>query len=273
VKKINFKSLTLFLAALLFSVFANAQKLPMIQPGSLKLPAGVKIDGKATEWNNHFQAYNTAIQASYTIANDDNRLYVVIYATKKEVINKIINAGISFTVNKSPKKTLMGGTTITYPVFEKDDKPFINTNALALIDPESENASHKADSVMKGFNFTFGNKAKLIRLNGLKNLDTLISVYNKDGIRTRGALDNKLFYTYELSIDLKLLELSAADHNKFNYNIRFNEVDIDYVPGMEIARNDDGIITKIFISNPQLANSFAAALSTTDCWGEYTLVK
>ncbi|MFD2147968.1 hypothetical protein [Mucilaginibacter antarcticus] len=220
-----------------------------------------------------FQAYNSSIQASYTLSNDDNRLYLTIYAAKKEIVNKIINGGISFTINKGPRKTLIGGTTITYPIFNKDDRPFINANALALIKPDEKNPAHKADSLMKTFNATFANKAKLVRLSGVKDLDTLISVYNKDGIRTRAALDNKLFYTYELAIDLKLLDMSAADHTQFNYNIRFNEVDIDFVPGMEIARNDEGFVTKIFVANPQLANSFAAALSPTDCWGQYTLVK
>lgn len=271
--KIITNPLRLLLPALLFSICASAQKLPGIQTAGLRAPAKVKIDGKATELGNKFQAYNTAIQAFYTVANDDTKLYVTVYTDKKEIVNKIINGGISFTINKNLKKTAVGGTTVTYPVFDKDDRPFINTNALALINPESKEATHKADSLMQTFNSTFTNKAKMIRLSGLKDLDTLISVYNKDGVRPRAALDNKLHYTYELAIDLKLLELSAADHNRFSYNIRFNEVDIDYVPGMEIARNDEGFITKIFVQNPQLANSFAAALSPTDVWGEYSLVK
>lgn len=265
--------LRLLLPALLFSVFANAQQLPNIQPGGLRAAANIRVDGKTNEWSGKLQAYNTAIQASYTVSNDDNRLYLTLYATKKEVINKIINGGISFTVNKNARKSVIGGTTVTYPVFNRDDRPFINANALALIDKESADANHKADSLMNTFNNTFSSKAKTIRLSGLKDLDTLISVYNKDGIKARGAFDSKLFFTYELSIDLKLLEMSSSEHTKFIYDIRLNEVDIDYVPGMEIARNDEGFITKIFVSNPQLANSFASALSTTDCWGEYTLVK
>jgi hypothetical protein len=265
--------LRLLLPALLFTVLANAQNLPNIQPAGLRAPANIRVDGKANEWDGKLQAYNAAIQAFYAVSNDDKCLYLTLYATKKEVINKIINGGISFTVNKGARKSVIGGTTITYPVFNRDDRPFINTNALALIDQESNNAGHKADSLMNTFNNTFSNKAKIIRLSGLQGLDTLISVYNKDGIKARAGFDNKLFFTYELSIDLKLLEMSVADHTKFNYNIRLNEVDIDYVPGMEIARNDEGFITKIFVSNPQLANSFASALSTTDCWGAYTLVK
>jgi hypothetical protein len=271
VKKLFVIPFRLILAALLISAGAQAQKQPNIQTASLRAPANIRIDGRTTEWNGLLQAYNSSLQAAYTVSNDDNRLYLTVYATKKEIVNKIINGGISFTIHKGPRKTLVGGTTVTYPVFGKDDKPFINTNALALIKPDEQDPAHKADSLMKTFNATFSNKAKLIRLSGLKDLDTLISVYNKDGIRARAALDDKLFYTYELAIDLKLLEMSVADHTKFNYNIRFNEVDIDYVPGMEIVRNDEGYVTKIFVANPQLANSFAGALSTTDCWGEYTL--
>jgi len=54
----------------------------------------VRIDGKITEWGN-FQAYNPATEISYTMANDNDKLYLVCSATQPEVIQKIIEGGIN----------------------------------------------------------------------------------------------------------------------------------------------------------------------------------
>jgi hypothetical protein len=273
VKKLIGTSTRLLLPALLFSVFANAQKLPVTQTASVKAPANIKIDGKPTEWNNKFQAYNKAIQAFYTISNDDKKLYLTLQATRKEIINKIINGGVSFTVVKGPKQVLNNGITVTFPVFDEKDRPNININAMAQIVPGTVESDKLSDSLMKANNSILSDKAKLIRLTGVKDLDTLISMYNTDGIKARAQFGKNMAYTYELAIDLKLLDLSAADLTKFNYNITLNEVEIDYVPGIVITRNEDGTIVNMYMADTKLANSYISALSSTDCWGTYTLVK
>jgi len=81
---------------ILFSIaFLNthAQTLPKVQEASLRAPDNIKIDGKPTEWNNQFQAYNTATDLFYTIANDDQNLYLVIQAKKPLSISKIGQRG------------------------------------------------------------------------------------------------------------------------------------------------------------------------------------
>ena len=50
------KILSILFAVITFT--ATAQKLPNVQATSLRAPANIKIDGKATEWNDKFQAYN-----------------------------------------------------------------------------------------------------------------------------------------------------------------------------------------------------------------------
>jgi hypothetical protein len=273
VKKLIGTPIRLLLPALLFSVFANAQKLPVIQMAGVKAPASIKIDGKPTEWDNKFQAYNKGIQAFYTVSNDDSKLYLTLQATKKEIINKIINGGVSFTVVKGSKQVIHNGITVTFPVFDEQDRPNININAMAQIVPGAAESDKLSDSLMKANNSILSNKAKLIRLTGVKELDTLISMYNKDGIKARAQFGKNMAYTYELAIDLKVLDLSVADLSKFNYNITLNEVEIDYVPGVIITRNEDGTIVNMNVADPKLANSYISALSSTDCWGVYTLVK
>jgi len=70
----NIKHLTI-ICFLMIGFFANAQKLPEVQTVNLRAPAGIKIDGKPTEWDSKFQAYNKSTNAFYTIANDDDNLY------------------------------------------------------------------------------------------------------------------------------------------------------------------------------------------------------
>jgi hypothetical protein len=273
VKKITSPIFKGILPVLLFFNIANAQKLPLVQKAGLRAPANIKVDGKTTEWNNQLQAYNKAIQAYYTLSNDDNKLYLTLQAVKPEIINKIINGGVSLTIKKGGKKTTNGGMSVTYPVFNMDDRPNINVNDMALINQSSKDAGRLTDSLMNLNNSRLSGKAKFIRVNGINDLDTLVSIYNMNGVKVASAFNNKMAYTLEISIDLKLLGLSVNDSEKFNYNIRFNEMQIDFVPGIIITRKNDGTIDMMNVVDPKLANSFISALSTTDCWGEYTLVK
>jgi hypothetical protein len=264
-------TLWLLLPVSLFSITAAAQKLPNLQKGGIHAPNNIKINGKATEWGT-LQAYNRAIQSSYTLANDNDKLYLVVRSDRKEIINKIVNGGVTLTVNKT-KKVINSGIGVTYPVFNMQDRPMVNLNTMFDITTGTTEGDRKMDSLVKLDNSMLNDKAKFIRLGNVDDADTLISVYNKEGVKAYTAFDNNKTYTLEMAIDLKLLGLSAKDQTKFNYNIRLNAIQIDYVPGVEITRNPDGVITLMNVTNSKVANSFISALNTTDCWGEYTLVK
>ena len=67
-------SILLTLLVSTISLVVHAQKLPNKQEISFQAPTNIKIDGKASEWNNQFLAYNNATDIYYTIANDDKNL-------------------------------------------------------------------------------------------------------------------------------------------------------------------------------------------------------
>src|ERR1700743_3198430 len=108
-----FAGLTLIL--LTGPLSADAQKLPNIQQSKLRAPSTVKIDGKATEWNNQFQAYNRATDVFYTLSNDDENLYLTIKAIDQDVINKIVGGGISFIIARAGKKNDKNNIAIISP--------------------------------------------------------------------------------------------------------------------------------------------------------------
>ena len=62
------KSLLLF-TLVTTAQFGLAQSLPNTQIKYLDIPSSIKIDGKANEWNNQFQAFNHNTNIFYSIAN------------------------------------------------------------------------------------------------------------------------------------------------------------------------------------------------------------
>ena len=241
---------------------AGAQKLPNTQQESLRTPANVKIDGKATEWNNQFRAYNKSTNVYYTIANDDEHLYLIIQATDPAMISKMIGGGITLTVQRSGKKTDKDGISIMYPVFDKKTRPAFNL--IAIQDKENAHpGSVNKDSVMNAYNKTLSEKSKLISITGIQGMDSLISVYNQDGIKTIGLFDNKLAYNYEVSIDLKQLGLTINDVTKFAYHINIGStISKSLASMMSFQVGADGAVSH---------GGASPAAAYTDFWGEYTL--
>ncbi len=265
--------LHLLLTVLFISNIVIAQKLPNIQTTSLRAPANIKIDGKATEWDNKFQAYNKATDVFYTIANDNNKLYLTLQATDEYIIKKIIWGRVKFSINRLAKKKDANTITITYPNIKRTDRPNINFKEIPKIVEGNKASVAQADSFSNLANKHLAEKAKTIKVTGIKALDTVMSVYNTDGIKTAIKFDNKMVYTYELAIDLKVLGLSAADNDKFYYNLMLTELPLDDMPGVNITRAPNGEITSVNIDKSQANAGTNIFGYITDFWGEYTLAK
>lgn len=247
----------MFVAMLLLAASdANAQKLPATQQISLRAPANIKIDGKATEWNDTFQALNHNCDIYYTICNDDNNLYLIVQSNDIAVIRRMLNGGITFSVNTAGKKDDKAAIGITYPVL--DSPVGINPPKGALSDKE-------ADSLANLFNKRMREKAKTIKNNGIKGIDTAISVYNDNGIEAAEAFNRKMAYTCELSVPLKHFGLTPDHLTPFAYHVMINEV---AQHGIEIKKDAGGAIISISVNKGAQMGQPA-----TDFWGEYTLAK
>src|SRR5476651_2223832 len=115
--KYTLSALTLSLA-----LGASAQKLPSVQTASVLAPAGIKIDGKTTEWDDKFQAYNNHVEFYYTLSNDGTNLYLTVQAIERDIVRRIMNGGISLVVNKTGKKNDKDGMAVTFPLFEAGNR-------------------------------------------------------------------------------------------------------------------------------------------------------
>ncbi|MEO8886542.1 MAG: hypothetical protein ABI367_10800 [Mucilaginibacter sp.] len=257
----------LLLYATVCSLTVNAQKLPNKQETALFAPTNVKIDGKTTEWGNTFQAYNKATEVFYTIANDNDNLYLIIQATEPIIARKIIAGGITFAIN-TPEKSKKGEQiTISYPVFDSKNAPNINlrinTDDLSQLD---------YDLFIYDLNTEFAKKSKEIKLSGIKAIDdTLISIYNEYKIKPMAAFDDKKQYTYELALPLKYLKPAIGPQSSFSYTITLNGS--TRVEGARIEYIEGGIrITSPGTSAPSM-NDMKFISSPTYFTGEYTLAK
>ncbi|MEO8886436.1 MAG: hypothetical protein ABI367_10260 [Mucilaginibacter sp.] len=262
--------LVLFFLFVILAISANAQKLPNVQTTSLRAPADIKVDGKATEWKK-FQAYNKATDVYYSLANDKDKLYLVIQATDEYIIKKMLWGQTIVTINATGKKDDIKSIAIGYPVMKRNDRPFINFKEKHEIIKGNARSITEADSFMNINNKRLEEKSKLIKVAGLKDIDSLISVYNADGIKAASAFNNKMVYTYELAVDLKLLGLDVNTPARFYYNIKLDQLSAQDIPGVKISYDNKGNITSFDISNIQ---SYSPSYSlATDFWGEYTLTK
>jgi len=241
---------TIAIALCVTASAATAQKLPTKQTVSLQA-VDTKIDGKTNE---KFQAYNTSIEAFYTISNDDENLYLTVKAVQHDIASKIIRGGLSLIINHTIKKNDPEQVTITYPILR-------NAEMAAVANMYARKPFDQGDgstTSVKQLNDMLQAKSKTIGLSGIKAIpDKEISVYNEDGIKAVSLFDDKNAYTYELAIPLKYLNLPNAGADAFSYHIKVNEVYMGAQTG----------------GGPPAPPVPISALGTTDFWGEYTLAK
>lgn len=268
----------LFLFFVFISTGALAQKLTNIQQGPLTIPAGYKIDGKDTEWDGRYINYNKAVNLYYNIAHDKNNLYLIVKATDRRIIQKIIYVGVTLVVNRAgnKKEDFNEAVLIQYPKLSPQEGAAIIWASGARADLESTKVAHMPDTVKKQLtryqedslravaNTKITANAKLIKVKGIEAItDTLLSVYNTERIKVAAAFNTGGNYIYELSIPLDLLKIDA-NQTSFTYSIKLNSRYVEPQKGMLMRfyypTRDSGPVNR----DPDFD-------STTYLWGNYDL--
>ena len=287
----------------LLSISAYAQKLNSVQEEGVWAPINVKIDAKATEWGDSFQAFNKATDIFYTMANDDTNLYIVIKSTNQVNNNKILGGGIDITMNTAGKKKEKDAYVIAFPVVDIANlrsQVMQGMRAMRGGGPPgggSGGASQAPDSAaIAAMRKKAVSAAKQIKLLGFaKDVpDTLISIYNEYDIKASANFDNKGSLIIEMALPLKYLHLSGKSE-EFAYNIRLNGIQINAIfPGASAmmqggAPGGGGGGGGGFGGGgggggfgggmpggggmPRGMADFASMLSPTDFWAKYVLAK
>jgi len=289
------KNWLLTIIFLITAVVAYPQKLPGVQTVSLRAPANIKVDGQATEWGNQYQAYNKSTEIFYTIANDDDNLYVVIHATTSRIIEKIIEGGISFTVSSAGKKEDKNNVMILFPLLSMNKARSIllgagktlddNMNSPAMQRVQPELAEKQTISIARA-NKDLSESLKEIKLTGISavtdtvpsvNSETpyyrflpmrdhhykIIGINNQYNIKPMLQFDAGGACTYELALPIKYLAGNANESQKIKYNITIN--------GRGADRRPNDIFRYTMTMPQEMLNQDLE--NPTDFWGEYTIAK
>lgn len=254
-----------------------AQKLSSVQGSSLLIPDNIKIDGKSDDWNGKYQAYNHSVELFYTIANDRDNLYFIIHAEKPRIIQKIMLEGIYLVINSTGKKSDndVKNVSFTYPQlsFKGASSIIYNTRNIEYnpgthlhpgYDTTLADAGQKQiDSSIYVANKRFVSEAKTIKVKNVDaTKDTLLSIYNEEGIKAQGSFDEKGTYTYEIIMPIKYIGISENKQQAIGYSIKLK--------GRTPKR---GMITHYIYQNGQAVNLDNDLDSTTSFWAQYVLTK
>jgi hypothetical protein len=221
------------LILILFSIAVKAQKITSVQQKGVRTPVNLKIDGTTREWNDRFQAYNNATSVFYTIANNDELLYFAIRAKDQDIISKILIGGITITVVSDGDKN---GKAFTFPLIENGELASLRLKMPAFSFDSLTN-SQKTDSVVKARNEKVIENLNEIGISGVKDItDSVISIYNEQGIEGAARFDRQLAFTCEIVVPLRYLNISPATMSKIQCNIKLNgitgkNVTVKYSPG------------------------------------------
>jgi hypothetical protein len=210
----------ILLTGLLLSYMLPAltQKLPVRQETGVYASSTVKVDGKATEWRNKFEAYNPATELAYTMANDNNNLYFICSATEVEVIQKILVGGITLAMSPVDKKASVTPIAITYPIV-----PWSHVQVNHLLRPSGP----LSDSTLSLVNNRISGHLKEIKVTGVKDFpDGSVSVYNDRGIKAAHYIGNNKVYTCEIAFPLSYSRQLINGQGTFNYKLQVNGMDM-----------------------------------------------
>lgn len=262
--------------ALLLSFTVDAQKLPKIQTSSVLAPANIKVDGKTTEWNNRFQAFNRTTEVYYTLSNSATKLYLTVQSNEKRIIRKIVSNGVTLTITADPKQQ-KDGLAVTFPAYVKTERqPSYNLDNPYLEVKDTVQNNKMADSTLAVFNSDLSSRLKIIGVVGEPAAaDSTLSVFNTEGYKAAARFDHKggvFVFTYELAIPLSAIKFATDKPGTFKYTLQVNgiqgDVQIDNNNRMSYIAGDG---SRVYVgyagpNNLGLANP-------TNFSGEYTLAK
>jgi len=213
-----------FQIALLF-LFANgySQKLPNKQEKSIWAPATIKIDGKPDEWGN-FQADSKANRIFYTIANDNDNIYLAVMAEDIIAIDKIITGGITLNISADEKDFNSSASlkvSITFPFITNREADNYATSWHSYIRYKRNSTPAGLDSVINLLNTKMDKLYKEIKITGVKEIpDSSLSVYNSNGVKAVSHFDPKARYCYEIAVPLSYFPFFKNRKATFYYDLR-----------------------------------------------------
>ena len=190
---------------------ANAQKAATLLPP----PKNIAIDGDIKEWGDSLRYYNTEKQINYAIANDKDNLYVAVRIEDRREQNKILKAGITFSIDPKGKKKET--YSITFPLNVAGGTPAINIkndDNGQITQQERDDLAQERLTTLRG-----------IKVEGFKDVEgDMITTSNTYGFKTAVNYDDAGYLVCEASIPLSFFHVSDLTKDEWAFNIKINGV-------------------------------------------------
>ena len=239
------KAVYLFLSIIITGLSVKAQeKLKDVQETPQWAATGVKIDGKLTELNNSFQAFNKKEKLFYTVSNDARFIYLQLKASDETTLAKIQAGAITFSLNTAAKKKEEDAFQVTFPVITRAARGQRGAGGPGGGAAGGGRGGFggaggfgggggvpgfgaTTDSARKETEKRFLAAAKEIKVAGFKDIsDSLLSVYNEYSIKAAMNFEADGSFTYEIAVPLKQIGLTPGDGREIAYNIKLNGLQI-----------------------------------------------
>ncbi|GGB23960.1 hypothetical protein GCM10011500_45250 [Mucilaginibacter rubeus] len=177
-------------------------------------PANINIDGSLKDWGDSLRYYNEEKKLNYVLANDKDYLYAAIRISDRLDKMKVLNAGITISIDPKGKKK--DSFMLTFPLAAPDEKP----EFAKPKDDNGEITQADRDELMRE-RIT---KLRYIKVVGFKDIDgDMITTSNTYGIKTAINYDANGDLVYEAAIPLSFFHAgNDAFKNEWAFNFKIN---------------------------------------------------
>ncbi|MBS1526909.1 MAG: hypothetical protein JST19_14740 [Bacteroidetes bacterium] len=194
------------------TIAAQAQnKTAQLQPP----PQNITIDGDLKEWGDSLRYYNADNKINFSLANDKDNLYMAVRINDYTEQARIINAGLTFSIDTRGKKK--ESFSVTYPL--GGDKSLMRVGLKRAGDggltPEDQSELEQAKLTT----------LRQMKVKGFKDIEgDLITTSNTYGIKADFDFDKDGYLVYELAIPLKFFPAGDLAKNEWAFNFKINGI-------------------------------------------------
>lgn len=206
----------IFLPALLLYIITVNAKAQATKQGQnlLPPPSAIIIDGNLNDWGDSLRYHNEERNLSYTLANDNDNLYAVIRISDRLEQARVLNAGITLSIDTRGKKKET--FKITFPL---RDPGYPQVPDSKRPDDNGEITKADRDELMRERITSLRN----IKVEGFKDIDyDMITTSNTYGFKAAINYDAEGNLVYETAIPLKFFHADNTAKSEWAFNFKIN---------------------------------------------------
>jgi hypothetical protein len=180
-------------------------------------PANITVDGDLKDWGDSLRYYNQDKQLNYSLANDQDNIYMAIRINDRSQQIRVLRAGLTLSIDTRGKKKET--FSITFPVGDQS----IGDQIQEASDLQGSNDVTQQDrDDLASARLT---KLREIRVVGFKDIEgETITTSNTYGIKTAIDYDKDGNLVYEAAIPLKFFHADDPAKSEWAFNFKINGI-------------------------------------------------